>query len=69
MDNYMRILIDAYACPVYRIVEKIAKESHLPVILFSDSSGKGISRRHIKVFSGGAVRRNVGAFCGRGRFF
>ena len=38
MDNYMRILIDAYACPVYRIVEKIAKENHLPVILFSDTN-------------------------------
>ena len=43
MDNYMRILIDADACPVYRIAErtvheKIAKENHLPVILFSDTN-------------------------------
>ena len=38
MDNSMRILIDADACPVYRIAERIAKENHIPVILFSDTN-------------------------------
>ena len=34
----MRILIDADACPVYRIAERIAKENHIPAILFSDTN-------------------------------
>ena len=34
----MRILIDADACPVYRIAERIAKEKHIQVILFSDTN-------------------------------
>lgn len=38
MNNSMRILIDADACPVYRIAERIAKENHIPVILFSDTN-------------------------------
>ena len=38
MNNSMRILIDADACPVYRIAERIAKENSIPVILFSDTN-------------------------------
>jgi uncharacterized protein YaiI (UPF0178 family) len=38
MNNSIRILIDADACPVYRIAERIAKENHIPVILFSDTN-------------------------------
>ena len=34
----IRILIDADACPVYRIAERIAKERGIPVILFSDTN-------------------------------
>ena len=34
----IRILIDADACPVYRIAERVAKERQIPVILFSDTS-------------------------------
>ena len=33
-----RILIDADACPVYRIAEQVAKERDIPVILFSDTN-------------------------------
>ena len=38
MNNSMRILIDADACPVYRIAERIAKVNCIPVILFSDTN-------------------------------
>ena len=34
----IRILIDADACPVYRIAEQIAKDRQIPVILFSDTN-------------------------------
>lgn len=34
----MRILVDADACPVVRIVEKIAKEQGIPVILLCDTN-------------------------------
>lgn len=34
----MEILIDADACPVVSIVEKIAKEKNIPVTLFCDTS-------------------------------
>ena len=34
----IRILIDADACPVYRIAERVAKERQIPVILFSDTN-------------------------------
>lgn len=34
----MKILIDADACPVVSIVEKVAKERNLPLILFCDTS-------------------------------
>ena len=30
-----RVLVDADACPVYRIAERLAKEKNVPVILFS----------------------------------
>lgn len=33
-----RVLIDADACPVYRIAESISKEKHVPVILFGDTN-------------------------------
>ena len=33
-----RILIDADACPVWKLVEQIAKERQIPVILFSDTN-------------------------------
>lgn len=33
-----RVLIDADACPVYRLAEKIARERHVPVILFGDTN-------------------------------
>ncbi len=33
-----KILIDADACPVVRIVEKIAKERQIPVLLLSDTN-------------------------------
>ena len=33
-----RVLIDADACPVYRLAEKIAKEKRVPVILFADTN-------------------------------
>ncbi len=34
----LQILIDADACPVVRIVEKIAKENKIPVIILCDTS-------------------------------
>ena len=34
----MRILVDADACPVRRVIGKVAKEYDLPVILFVDTS-------------------------------
>ena len=34
----MKILVDADACPVISIVEKIAKEHQIPVILFCDTN-------------------------------
>ena len=34
----IRILIDADACPVVKIAERIAKEKKIPVILFSDTN-------------------------------
>lgn len=34
----MRILVDADACPVVNIVEQVAKEKNIPVILFVDTS-------------------------------
>ena len=34
----MRILVDADACPVVRITEKIAKECEIPVILLCDTN-------------------------------
>ena len=34
----MRILIDADACPVVKIAERIAKEKKIPVILFGDTN-------------------------------
>ncbi len=34
----MKIIVDADACPVTRIVEKIAKEFQIPVTLISDTS-------------------------------
>ena len=33
-----RVLIDADACPVYRIAERLAKEKNVPVILFGDTN-------------------------------
>ena len=33
-----RVLIDADACPVNRLAEKIAKEKSVPVILFADTN-------------------------------
>ena len=38
-DNLcFRVLIDADACPVYRIAEQIAKERNIAVILFCDTN-------------------------------
>ncbi|MDD3403893.1 MAG: YaiI/YqxD family protein [Hespellia sp.] len=34
----MRILVDADACPVVRIVERVAKESEIPVVLLCDTN-------------------------------
>ncbi|MBO5030452.1 MAG: YaiI/YqxD family protein [Lachnospiraceae bacterium] len=34
----MKILVDADACPVVRIVEKIAKEQEIPVLLLCDTN-------------------------------
>ncbi len=34
----MKILVDADACPVKEIIERIAKEYHLPVMMFIDTS-------------------------------
>lgn len=34
----MRILVDADACPVKGIIEKVAKEAGIPVIMFIDDS-------------------------------
>ena len=34
----MRILVDADACPVVSIVEKIAKKYEIPVILLCDTN-------------------------------
>jgi len=34
----MRILVDADACPVKGIIEKVAKEMDIPVIMFIDDS-------------------------------
>lgn len=34
----MHILVDADACPVVRIVEKIAKQNHIPCILLCDTN-------------------------------
>ncbi len=34
----MQIIIDADACPVTRIAEKIAKEKNIPLMLFCDTS-------------------------------
>lgn len=34
----MRILVDADACPVVKIVESVAKEYNIAVILFSDTN-------------------------------
>ena len=34
----MRILVDADACPVIRIVEQAAKEKNIPVILLCDTN-------------------------------
>lgn len=34
----MKILVDADACPVVRIIEKIAKEKDIPLILLCDTS-------------------------------
>ncbi|HHT96960.1 MAG TPA: YaiI/YqxD family protein [Clostridiales bacterium] len=34
----MRILVDADACPVKNLIEKIAKELKIPVIMFVDTS-------------------------------
>ncbi len=33
-----RVLVDADACPVYRIAERLAKEKNVPVILFGDTN-------------------------------
>ena len=33
-----RVLIDADACPVQRIAEKVSKEKRVPVILFGDTN-------------------------------
>lgn len=43
----MQILVDADACPVRNIIEKVAKEYGLPVVMFIDTShelGDGYSR-------------------------
>lgn len=34
----MKVIIDGDACPVVRIVEKICKEDHIPVLLLCDTS-------------------------------
>jgi uncharacterized protein YaiI (UPF0178 family) len=34
----MTIYVDADACPVTRIVEKVAKEYHIPVVLLCDTN-------------------------------
>jgi len=34
----MKILVDADACPVKEIIEKIAKEQQIPVLMFIDTS-------------------------------
>jgi len=34
----MRICVDADACPVVKIIEKAAREKHIPVVLFSDTN-------------------------------
>lgn len=38
MGYLLKILVDADACPVKHIIEKIAKELHIPVIMFCDTS-------------------------------
>ena len=34
----MKILVDADACPVVRIVEKVAKDRRIPVVLLCDTN-------------------------------
>ncbi|BCN32428.1 YaiI/YqxD family protein [Anaeromicropila herbilytica] len=34
----MKILVDADACPVVSIIEKVAKEKSIPLVLFCDTS-------------------------------
>ena len=38
----MQILVDADACPVVSIVERVAKEHNLPVTLLCDTKSEGI---------------------------
>lgn len=51
----MTILVDADACPVVGIVEKIAKEYKLPVMLFCDTNHVlGSDYSQIKIIGAGA---------------
>lgn len=38
MEDIMKILVDADACPVVSIIEKVAKENKIAVTLFCDTS-------------------------------
>lgn len=37
MEEYLKILVDADACPVISIIEKVAKEKEIEVTLFCDT--------------------------------
>lgn len=51
----MHILVDADACPVVRIVEKIAKQNHIPCILLCDTNHVLTSNySEVKVVGAGA---------------
>ena len=51
----IRILVDADACPVVRIVEKVAQEKVIPVILLCDTNHLLYSEySEVKVISAGA---------------
>ena len=54
-EEMIRILVDADACPVVRIVERIAKEFGLPVILLCDTNHMLVSDySDVKIIGAGA---------------
>lgn len=65
----MRILVDADACPVVELVEKISKEEHIEVILLCDTNHVLSSDySEIKVIGAGAdaVDFALISYCSRG---